>query len=133
MSKNILAPLMGVMIGLLLCIGCAASQNLLRSEKYRKEIIPNNRASFSRVWAVEENGQLKVSGKLRPKGRMRLDIPDYVELALVDKSGAVIAAQKVTYYPRVLTGRKHRREAKFSALFSEMPPVGTTIRVSNVN
>ena len=124
---------MSLTIFSLLFMGCATSQNLLRPENYGKELVPHHHTSFSRVSAVEDEGELKVSGRLRQRGLMRADIPDYVEVALVDQSGAVIAAQKVAYYPRVLTGRKYRREATFSARFSEMPPAGTTVRVSNVN
>lgn len=133
MVKKILKPLITVTIFSLLLMGCATAQNLIGPEKYAKELIPSDRTFFRQVRAVEDKGELKVSGRLRQQGMMRLDIPDYVNVALVDQSGAVIAAQKVAYYPRVLTGRKHSREARFSARFAEMPPAGTTVRVSNVN
>lgn len=133
MFNNIFKSLMGITVCILLFTGCATAQNLLKPEKYGKELIPHDRTYFSRVWAVEDNGALKVSGRLRLKGMMRIDIPDYVEVALVDRSGAVIASQKTTYSPRVLTGRKRRMEGRFSTRFPEMPPEGTTVRVSNVN
>jgi hypothetical protein len=124
---------MVVMVCVLFLAGCVTTKNLLRPENYGKEIVPHNKTSLRAVWAVEDKGKLKVSGRLRLKGSLRVDIPDFVEVALVDRSGAVLSAQKVTYYPRTLTGRKLNKEANFSAWFAEMPPEGTTIRVRNVN
>lgn len=133
MFKPILKPIMALMVCALFFTGCASTHNQLRTDQYAKELVPHHRSAFSRVRTVAEDGELKVSGALRLKGMMRVDIPDYVEVALIDQSGAVIAAQKTAYYPRTLTGRKCRREGRFSVRFPEMPPEGTTVRVSNVN
>lgn len=124
---------MVMMVCVLFLSGCVTTKNLLGPENYGKEIVPHDKTFLRAVWAVEDKGKLKVSGKLRLKGTLRVNIPDYVEVALVDRSGAVLAAQKVAYYPRTLTGRKLNKEARFSAWFAEMPPVGTSIRVCNVN
>jgi hypothetical protein len=131
--KNKLNSWMVVMVCVLFLAGCITTTNLLRPGNYGKEIVPHDKTSLKAVWAVDDKGKLKVSMKLRLKGSLRVDIPDFVEVALVDRSGAVLSAQKVAYYPRTLTGRKLNKEAKFSTWFAEMPPGGTSIRVRNVN
>jgi hypothetical protein len=105
----------------------------MNSGDYIKETIPHKRTCFSRIRATEDNGEFRVSGKLRVKGIMRVYIPDFVEVALVDQDARVIEVQKAAYYPRVLTGRKLHKEAGFSVRFAKTPPAGTRIRVSNVN
>lgn len=133
MMNYILKALMVATVCTLFFTGCATTQNLLSTENYIKETVPHHRTYFRQIWAVEDNGEFRVSGKLRLKGMMRVNIPDFVEVALVNQAGEIIEKQKVAYYPRVLTGRKRHREARFSAHFSETPPPGTTIRVSTVN
>jgi hypothetical protein len=85
------------------------------------------------VWAVEDNGEIRVSGYLRLKGIHGFNIPNYVEVAFIDGEGHIVDAKKVVYYPRSLYGRKNHREGRFSATFAQVPPAGTTIRLDNVN
>lgn len=131
--NHILKALMATTVCTLFFTGCATTQNLLSIENYIKETVPHRQTYFRQIWAVEDDGEFRVSGRLRLKGPMGANIPDYVEVALLDKDGAVIEKQTVSYYPRVLTGRRRHQEARFSAHFSETPPPGTTIRLSNVN
>jgi len=133
MFKPFLKTISAVAVCALLSAGCAATRDLLSTETYRKEIISHGRTSFCRVWAIEEAGGFRVSGELHLRGAMKRNIPDFVDVSLVGRAGSVIAAQKVLYYPRALAGRKFHREARFSAWFVEIPPAGTTIRVSNVD
>jgi hypothetical protein len=112
--------------------GCATTQNRVGKE-FTKETIPNSKTYFSQVWAVADDNEFRVSGKLRLKGSIGMNVPDFVEIALVDESGKVIEKQKVAYYPRSLTGRRKHREARFTARFNQAPPSGSIIRLSNVN
>ena len=113
--------------------GCACRPNLLDTGVYQQEIISHSRTSFGRVWASEDKGGLKVSGELHLNRAIRGNIPKDVNVVLVDRSGAVITAQKVPYYPRTRTGWRFHREARFSVRFPEMPPAGTMIRMSNLD
>lgn len=110
---------------------CITTQNLTGMD-FSKETVPNSRSYFSQVWAVEADNELTVSGKLRLKGVAGTNAR-YVEVALVSAAGKVLERRKVPFYPRMLTGLKGRREARFTAQFSEIPPRGTVIRLSNVN
>lgn len=113
--------------------GCATTQNMLGKE-LTKETIPNSKTYFSQVWAVADENEFRVSGKLRLKGSLGHNVPDFVEVALVDAGGKIIEKQKVAYYPRILTGRRNKhREARFTARFNQTPPPGSIIRLSNIN
>ncbi|MFN2368204.1 MAG: hypothetical protein ABR605_04545, partial [Desulfurivibrionaceae bacterium] len=103
--------------------GCAASQNLVGKE-LTKETVPNSKTYFSQVWAVEDDKEFRVSGKLRLKGSLGFNVPDFVEVAMVDAGGKIIEKQKVVYTPRILTGRRKHREARFTARFNQAPPAG---------
>lgn len=133
MFKFILKTLFTVGVCAMVSAGCAGKYDLLRTETYQKEIFSNGRTFFCRVWAMEEKGGFRVSGELHLGGAAKRDIPDFVDISLVSGAGPVIAAQRVLYYPRTTAGRKFHREARFSAWFSEIPPAGTTIRVSNLD
>ena len=117
----------------LILTGCATTQNELTTGKYIKKTIPHNTTSFRQVWAVEEGGKLRVSGKLRLKGISRVNVPGNVEVALLDQNGNVLASQKVIYYPKVLRNKRGRRAARFTAIFNEAPSPGSTIRLGLVN
>jgi len=112
--------------------GCATTRNMLGTE-YRKESVPNSRTYFSQVWAVADDDGFRISGKLRLKGPFGINVPDYVEVALIDEAGNIIDSRKVGYYPRILSGRRKHREARFTARFEQAPPSGTVIRLENVN
>ena len=121
-----------------LVTGCATTgplmaENLLSTGTYKKEFIPNSETYFARVWAVDDNGELRVSGYLRLKGFIALNVPDYVEVALVKPDGVIIDAKKVAFYPPHLHGHEGHMEARFRATFALSPEAGTTIRLSNVN
>lgn len=133
MINHILKSILLVTLSTSLIIGCSATKNLLSKENYTKNTVPHKKTTFRRVWAVEDNEEFRVSGRLRLKGSLGTNIPAYVKVDLVDKDGTVIETRKVGYTPSVLTGRPNRREAKFSTHFNETPPPGTTIRLSNVN
>ncbi|MBA3016158.1 MAG: hypothetical protein KKD63_08990 [Proteobacteria bacterium] len=117
---------------LMMLSGCAITPNLLDKD-FTKEMVPSRQTYFSQVWAAEGNNEFRVSGKIHLKGSMGFNVPDYVEVTLVDEKGAVVESQKVPYYPRRLTGRKRHLAARFTAHFTETPPSGTIIRLSNVN
>ena len=112
--------------------GCATTQNMIGKE-LRQETVPNSKTYFRQVWAITAEDGFKVSGKLRLKGSFGHNVPDFVEVALVDVEGKVIEKQKVVYYPRILTGRRKHREARFTARFDQTPPTGSFIRLSNIN
>lgn len=112
--------------------GCATTRNMLGKD-FTKETIPNSKTYFSQVWAVTDHDEFRVSGKLRLKGSVGHNVPDFVEVELVDAEGKVIEKQKVAYYPRILTGRRKHREARFTARFDQAPPSGSVVRLSNVN
>lgn len=133
MINYILKALTIIIVFTLLLNGCATTQNLLTTKYYSKETVPNHQTYFKQIWAVEDDGKFRVSGKLRLKKTSRFHIPNYIEVALLDQKGVEIETQKVLYYPRVLTGRRKKREARFSAYFSKTPPSGSIIQLSNVN
>ena len=133
MINRILKTLMAAMVCTLFFTGCATTQNLLGTENYTMETVPHNQTFFRQIRAVEDDGAFRISGKLRLKGTLGVNIPDYVEVALLDEEGTVVETQRVGYYPRVLKGRNGHREARFSANFSKTPPPGTSIRLSTVN
>lgn len=133
MINYILKALTITIVFTLLLNGCATTQNLLTTKYYSKETVPNHQTYFRQIWAVEDDGKLRVSGRLRRKGTSYLPIPKYVEVTLLDQKGVELETQKVLYYPKVLKRRRNRREARFSTYFTEPPPSGTIIRLSNVN
>jgi hypothetical protein len=112
--------------------GCATMGNMVGTE-FTQETVSNSKTYFSQVLAVAVDDEFRVSGKLRVKGRSGHNVPDFVEVALVDAEGKVIEKQKVTYSPRILTGRRKHREARFTARFDQVPPPGSTVRLSNIN
>lgn len=113
--------------------GCAAPRNLQGEGSYPKEVVANEHTYFRQVWAVTDDDELKVFGRLRLKNRVGINVPDYVEVALLDADDKVIDRQKVAYYPKLLTGSPGHREARFTARFPETPPRGTVVRLRNVN
>ena len=124
-----IAPILGAIIVL---SGCATTRNMMGQE-YIKETVPNSKTYFSQVWAIADEDEFRVSGKLRLKGSLGMNVPDFVEVELVDDGGSVIDKQKVAYYPRILTGRRKHREARFTAHFNQAPPAGSVVRLSNVD
>lgn len=124
--------IISVLVAPMVLSGCAAMQNLVGKE-FTKETVHNSKTYFSQIWAVADDDEFRVSGKLRLKGSIGVNVPDFVEIALVDLGGEVIESQKVAYYPRVLTGRSKHREARFIARFHQSPPSGSIIRLSNVD
>ena len=133
MINHILKALMIIMVSTLFLNGCATTQNLLTTGNYSKQTVPNPQTYFRQIWAVEDDGKLRVSGRLHVNGA-RMYVPGYVEVALMDEDLRITEKQKVAYSPKVFTNRKiRRRGAKFIAEFSEAPPPGTIIRLSNVN
>jgi hypothetical protein len=125
----LIASVLGALMAL---SGCATTQNMIGKE-LTKETVPNSKTYFSQVWAVADDDEFRVSGKLRLKGSLGYNVPDFVEVALVDDEGKIIEKQKVAYYPRILTGRRKHREARFTARFNQAPPPGSIIRLSNLN
>ena len=120
-------------ISTLLLSGCATTGNLLHTKSYAEEKVAHPQTYFTQVRAAEDDGEFRISGRLRLKGQPGLDIPDWVEVTLLDTDGTVIDSRKVLYYPRIMGGSKHSREARFVARFDETPPAGTVVRLSNVN
>lgn len=133
MRRDIIKAMMIITLGVFLFTGCSAKKNLVKKGEYIKKSIPHQRTTFRNVWAVADGGGFKVSGKLRLKGTLGNNIPEYVKVDLLDNEGNIVETRKVGYMPRVLTGRPEHREARFSAIFSKMPPPGTTVLLSNVN
>lgn len=112
--------------------GCAATHNMV-GHAYTTETVPDPQTYFSQIWAAESSGGLKISGKLRLKTRLGVNVPEYVEVALIDQEGAVLDQQKVPYFPRALTGSSNHRDARFVAYFANTPPPGSIIRLRNVD
>jgi hypothetical protein len=112
--------------------GCATTQNMIGKD-FSKETVPNSKTYFSQVWAFADDDEFRVSGRLRLKSSIGFNAPEFVEVALVDDGGTVIERQKVAYFPRMLTGRRKHREARFTARFNQAPPPGSIIWLSNVN
>ncbi|MDA8141149.1 MAG: hypothetical protein M0036_21100 [Desulfobacteraceae bacterium] len=136
--QRIIRTALFALAGIVALTGCATTgtlvaQNLLSTGMYKKEFIPDPETYFTQVWAVEDKGQLRVSGNLRLKGFIGLNVPDYVEVALLKPDGAIIDAKKVAFYPQHLHGHEGHMEARFRATFAQAPEAGTTIRLSNVN
>jgi hypothetical protein len=98
-----------------------------------KEAVPNSKTYFCEVWAVADDDEFRVSGKLRQKGTLGHIVADIVVVALLDDGGKINEKQKVAYYPSILTGRRKHREARFTARFNQAPPPGSIIRLSNIN
>lgn len=113
--------------------GCATTKNLMGANGYIKETVPNQHTSFRQIWATEEGGKFKVSGRLHLERATSAQIHNYVEVSLLDKNRQVIETQKVPYLPKVMTRRKLHKEARFSAHFSETPPPGSTILLNALN
>ena len=130
MKQNlVVASFLGIVV---LVSGCATTRNMLGNE-YRKEAAPNSWTYFSDVWAVVDDDEFRVSGRLRLKGSSGANIADYVEVALIDETGKVIESRKVPYSPKILSGKRKHRGARFTARFDQAPPPGTIIRLENVN
>jgi len=115
----------------LLLFGCVASENLFETGVYVKKIEPHHSVFLFRLRAVEDNGSLKITGRLRLKGSLGINVPDYVEVSLLDKEGVEMATQIVSYQPKVLRGDSGRIKARFSAEFPKIPQPETVIRFKN--
>jgi hypothetical protein len=127
-----IALVVSVLGAVMVLSGCATTRNMLGKE-LTKETVPNSKTYFSQVWAIADEDEFRVSGKLRLKGSLGMNVPNFVEVELVDDGGSVIEKQKVAYYPRILTGRRKHREARFTAHFNQAPPAGSVVRLSNVD
>lgn len=130
--KEILSLIMTCLF-LIILTGCATNLNFKGNDTYSKEIIPNQKTRITSVWVEDSAGEFTVSGRIRLKGLGQINTPDYVQVDLIDGTGQKIDSQKVAYYPRNLRRSQHAHEGKFAANFSEAPPPGTVIRLSNVN
>lgn len=132
MKISLVKSFVAVFFILIVISECATTQNLLGNE-YTKETVPDRQTSFTKLWAVEDGGEFRVSGKLRVNGSVAINVPSFVEVALLGADGAVIDRKKVPYRPGILNGSRGHREARFIARFPGAPPKGTIIRLSNVN
>jgi hypothetical protein len=112
--------------------GCAAGSRWT-AKNFRTELVPSSKIYFSQVRTTEERDGFKVSGKIRLKGSSAANLPDYIEVTLTDTAGNAVATRKVPYSGVLVGSSRRHREASFSALFAEVPPQGTVIRLSNVN
>ncbi len=132
--KKYLQLTMLVLIGIEVLAGCAMANHLMCTWQYRMEFVPNTQTKFSQVLAIEEDGKFRVGGYLRLKVLNPIDVPDYVEVALVTTDGEILDMKKVPYYPqKSLHGRKCHKKGHFSAIFPKVPLAGTTVRLNNVN
>lgn len=127
-----IALVVSVLGAVMVLYGCTTTRNMLGKE-LTKETVPNSKTYFSQVWAIADEDEFRVSGKLRLKDSLGMNVPNFVEVELVDDGGSVIEKQKVAYYPRILTGRRKHREARFTAHFNQAPPTGSVVRLSNVD
>jgi len=121
-----------VLISALFLFGCTPSLDLSK-RGLSVERVSNPKTYFRQVWAEEDAGGFRVRGKLHLKDMIASSVPVFVQVDWVDPDGEIIHVQKVPYCPKILTGKKRDREARFSAHFEEAPPPGTVIRLSNVN
>ncbi|MEW6428904.1 MAG: hypothetical protein AB1568_12815 [Thermodesulfobacteriota bacterium] len=110
--------------------GCVAGGNMLAGDTYRRVDVPDANASFRQVLAVENDGQLKVSGRLRATTPSTYLQPKQVEVTLIDPSGTRLDSRRIAASPKVLPGHKHHREERFSTTFDQVPPPGTTIQLA---
>ncbi len=129
LQSSAAAFILGIWI---LVSGCATTQNMLGTE-YEKEFVHDTRAYFSQVQTFTDNDGFKVSGELHLRGTIGVNMPDYVEVALVDTAGEVFEIRKVAYYPRTKNGRGMQRKARFTARFDQPPLIGTVIRLKSVD
>ena len=133
MINHILKIFLLTVISSFLLYGCATTKNSLNTSDYIINAVPHQQTKFRHIWAVEYNEEFWVSGRFYIKGTSVVNIPDQVEVDLLDQSGAVIETQKVVYYTKFVAGPRNRKEARFAANFKETPPPGTTIRLSIVD
>ena len=110
--------------------GCAAGGRWTEKQ-FSTELVPSSKIYFSQVRTIADSDGFKVSGKIRLKGSSSANLPNFIEITLLDIAGNVIATRK-TPYSGIWNGSTRRhREASFSTLFAEVPPHGTVIRLSN--
>ncbi|PJB34888.1 MAG: hypothetical protein CO107_12185, partial [Deltaproteobacteria bacterium CG_4_9_14_3_um_filter_51_14] len=64
MKVSLVKSFVAAFFSLIVISGCATTQNLLDKE-YTKETVPDRQTSFTQLWAVEDEGEFRVSGKLR--------------------------------------------------------------------
>ena len=123
-----------VLLGMItfLMSGCAAAHNMAGSE-YRQELVPDSQTYFSQVWAVADDDEFRISGRLRLKGGVGTNVPDFVEVTLVDESGKTIERREIAYYPTRLADRRKYRQARFTTVFDQLPAAGTVIRLAMTN
>uniref|UniRef100_UPI004055B100 hypothetical protein n=1 Tax=Candidatus Electronema sp. TaxID=2698783 RepID=UPI004055B100 len=130
MKKPLLKTALAAFAAAAVLSGCAASGI---PHDFAKELVAHPRTYFSQVRTTAGADGFRVSGKVRLTASPNAGIPNTVEVALTDPAGRVIDTKKVSCTGLMNGSNRRHREGRFTALFSETPPIGTIVRVSNVN
>jgi len=114
----------------LLIQGCAINQKSMIGQKQLK--IENQKVTkpyVNYVYAYEKNGELLIRGTVRLKNKVRYRDP-HVDLSIYSSSGNLIDSICTNYYPRH-TYRKGYIKGRFHAVFNDVPPKGSVLKVSH--
>ena len=129
MKKPQLKTALAVFAAAAVLSGCAAGQH----SDFAQELVAHPKTYFSQVWTTAGADGFKVSGKIRLTASSNAGVPNTVEVALIDPAGRVIDTKRVSSTGLMNGSNRRHREASFTALFLEVPPPGTIVRVSNAN
>lgn len=122
--------------------GCSTKQGLIGNNKYIKKTIPFKNGHFAEIIAVEADGALTVSGKIRPIDAIGEKPGSQVEVSLLKEDETILETQIVKHtpiyvplpnIPKRINGINMKLEYRFTAHFLKSPPAGTIIRVSSLN
>lgn len=118
------ASLVGGAFGL---SGCATTSNSVGQEDIRLERISSQRAKVSYAYIASDDDSFAVRGHVTKRYVARGPIPGHLHVTVVDSAGAVLSDTPIRYMRKSAKSRK----ADFFLALPEVPPSGSTIRITH--
>lgn len=104
--------------------------DLIAQGVYRLEADAVDGCGIDKVAAVPENGTLKLTGRMTASHHPDWPVSVTGEAEAVSPDGRILARAPLAFVPAA-HGRHAHPAASFTALLHELPPAGSTIRITH--
>ena len=125
--------LAGLCLAIVAVAGCTSSRvNLVDTEGVTVErMASKGHVKIGKVYAYQEEGDLVVSGRVKPESINLRPAEGHVDIAVISQNGQVIETKSAVQTPMIGSRRtKQNRGSYFEARFSIVPPEGSTVRIA---
>jgi len=110
---------------------CASSHlNLVENGTVTIERIPYEGCYISKVNAIEDDGELVISGRVKRRSLLSIS-RGHIDIAIINSEGKVLKELSTLYTPQYIPAKRiHTREARFKVRLPNIPYKGNKIRVA---